>query len=386
MDIEYLKNKFSSLYESSSEIFYFFSPCRINLIGDHTDYNGGHVFPCALGFGTYGAVRKRNDSLMKFASGNFSLRVEADINNLIYNEEHGWANYLKGTAFEFIKAGYEIGGLDLYIEGDIPNSAGLSSSASIELLMGAALDKLYDCGMDRIKMIKLCQRAENQYMGMNCGILDQYAVGMGKPDNGLLLDCLKIEHEYVPLDLKGYKLIIANTNTPRNLTNSEYNTRRTACERSLADLRSGLAINYLCELSESEFELNKWLIKNDTARKRAEHVVFENARTLKAVDKLKAGDLFSFGRLMNESHISLRDLFEVTIPNLDIMVETAWGIQGVLGSRMTGGGFGGCTISLVKEENAEEFIALSEGVYYKRTGLMPSFYIAAIGGGTREIS
>jgi len=385
MDRSNLKSQFIKLYDCEDNISYFFSPCRVNLIGEHTDYNGGYVFPCALSFGTYAAARKRADSLMRFASGNIAKRVEVDINSLKYNESDGWANYMKGVAAGFIESGYEIGGMDIYIEGDIPDSAGLSSSASVELLMGVVLNSLFNCGMDRLEMVKLCQRAENKYVGVNCGIMDQYSIGFGKVDHAILLDCNKIEHEYVPLKLDGYKLIIANTNKSRGLADSEYNTRRTECERALSDLRGRFDINYLCELTEELFEANKGLIKNDVDRKRAAHAIAENARTLSAVEYLKASNLQAFGELMNQSHISLRDLYEVTGPELDSMAESAWSAPGVLGSRMTGAGFGGCTVSLVMEDAVEAFIEHAGREYEKKTGLIPLFYTADVGDGAKQI-
>jgi galactokinase len=385
VEIEYLKNQFIELFGYEDNISYFFSPCRVNLIGEHTDYNGGYVFPCALSFGTYAAARKREDSVMRFASGNIPKQVEADANDMRYIEDDGWANYLKGVAAEFINAGYVIGGMDIFIIGDVPNSAGLSSSASVELLMGVALDSLFNCRMDRVEMVKLCQRAENNYVGVNCGIMDQYAVGMGKADYALLLDCNKIVHEYVPLKLSGYKLVIANTNKRRGLVSSEYNTRRAECERALKDLRVKFDINFLCEMSEESFNANKELIKSDVDRKRAAHVITENARTLLAVEHLKAGDLVAFGTLMNQSHISLRDLYEVTGPELDAMAESAWNAPGVLGSRMTGAGFGGCTVSLVEEAAVNDFISYTEAEYHIKTGITPSFYIADVGDGAKII-
>ena len=385
MEINYLKSQFTKLYGYKNNIKFFFSPCRVNLIGEHTDYNGGYVFPCALSFGTYAAARKRDDSLMRFSSGNSPVYAEASVNDLTYKNEDGWANYLKGVALEFISAGLSIGGMDIYIEGDIPNSAGLSSSASVELLMGVALNSLYNCGMERVTMVKLCQHAENHYMGVNCGIMDQYAVGMGKADYALLLDCNKIEHEYVPLKLGGHRIIIANTNKPRGLADSAYNTRRAECERAVADLRDRFDINYLCELSEQDFNAYKGLIKSDIDRRRAEHVIAENARTLLAVKLLRAGNLAAFGTLMNQSHISLRDLYEVTGFELDTMAEAAWKAPGVLGSRMTGAGFGGCTVSLVDEAAADDFISFTGHEYQKITGLKPLFYTADVGDGTKEI-
>ena len=385
MDINRLENKFAETYGYTDNIRYFFSPCRVNLIGEHTDYNGGYVFPCALSMGTYAAAGKRGDALLRFTSGNIPGQITADVNDLAYREEDGWANYMKGVAVEFIKAGYRIGGMDIFIEGDIPNGAGLSSSASIELLIGVTMDALFECGVERVEMVKMCQHAENRYVGVNCGIMDQYAVGMGKANCALLLDCNKIKHEYVPFQIYGHKLIIANTNKSRGLTGSAYNTRRAECERAVEDLRAKYDIHYLCELSPDGFEAGKWLIKSGADRKRAEHAVYENARTLSAVKYLKAGDLSAFGKLMDQSHVSLRDLYEVTGPELDAMAEAAWNAPGVVGSRMTGAGFGGCTVSLVKEADADEFIRCTGREYQERIGLTPSFYTAEVGDGAKEL-
>ena len=385
MDKNHLKTKFIKTFGYEDGIRYFFAPCRVNLIGEHTDYNGGYVFPCALGYGTYAAARKRGDSMMRFASGNFREQVRTDTGSLEYRKQDGWANYLKGVAVEFIEAGRQLGGMDIYIEGDVPNAAGLSSSASVELLTGVTLDSLFDCGIERVEMVKMCQRAENRYVGVNCGIMDQYAVGMGKANCALLLDCNKITHEYVPFRIEGHKLIIANTNKSRGLANSAYNTRRAECERAVGDLRVKYDIRYLCELSEAEFDADKGLIKNETDRKRAEHAIYENGRTLAAVKYLKAGDLKSFGKLMDQSHVSLRDLYEVTGPELDAMAEAAWQAPGVVGSRMTGAGFGGCTVSLVKEADAGRFVEYTGRAYQERTGLKPSFYEAEVGDGAKAL-
>jgi galactokinase len=384
MEQHLAKSKFIQIY-GPGECSVFFSPGRVNLIGEHLDYNGGYVFPCALSIGNYAAARKREDKLLNFVSGKAALEVTSNIDDLSYKNEDGWANYLKGTAQQFLNAGYAIGGLDLYIGGNLPMSGGLSSSASLELLMGTVLDTLFNCNVPRLDMIKMCQLTENEYMGLNTGIMDQYAVGFGKANSAILLNCQTTAHEYVPLNLEGYRLIIANTNKKRELVNSAYNKRRCECEQALLDLRSKHSINFLCDLSPDAFEADKGLIKDHINQKRAEHVIYENKRVLEAVDALKEGRLEDFGQFMNASHSSLRDLYEVTGPELDALAEEAWRIPGVLGSRMTGAGFGGCTVSVVAQSSTEEFIKHVGEKYYARTGLEADFYIADAGDCAKEI-
>jgi galactokinase len=385
MDIDGLRSKFAEVYGDNYDTRAFFSPGRVNLIGEHTDYNGGYVFPCAVSFGTYAIARRRNDGIMGFASGNFAERVRSSLENLACKPEDGWANYLKGVVYEFVKAGEKIGGFEIFIEGDIPNGAGLSSSASIELLMGVALDSLYSLGMDRVEMVKLCQKAENEFVGLNCGIMDQFASGMGKASNAIFLNCATIGYEYVPLELAEHKLVIANTNKKRGLTESKYNVRRAECELALEQLQKALPVSSLGEVSPQEFEKHRHLITDPLALKRATHIVHEDARVIEAVKLLKSGDLSGFGELMHEAHISMRDDFEATGPELDALAEEAWKVPGVKGSRMTGGGFGGCTVSIVEEGAIERFKAEVGKNYTKRTGLIPDFYIADVGDGAKAL-
>jgi len=375
-----LKEKFESMY-GAGETQCFQSPGRVNLIGEHTDYNGGYVFPCALSFGTNAVVRKRDDHRMRFASTNFPLTVDTSLDTLAYKEEQDWANYLLGVVDQFVKRGHALGGFDLLLSGNIPNGAGLSSSASIELLMCVALNDLFGCGMEMLEMVKLSQKAENEFVGVNCGILDQFAVGMGQKDKAMFLKCDTIEFEYVPVVLGDYKLVIANTNKRRGLTDSKYNERRAECEKAVSEIQKEAAIQCLGDLSIADFERYKHLISDPVVQKRAQHVVYEDARVLEAVQKLKAGDLIRFGQLMNESHVSLRDLYEVTGAELDALVEEAWKAEGVLGSRMTGGGFGGCTVSIVYKDAIEAFIREVGRNYQQRTGLQADFYIADVGQG-----
>jgi galactokinase len=387
MDLENLMRDFSEVFKTDKEIYAFFAPGRVNLIGEHTDYNGGYVFPCALNFGTYALARKREDSKVKMISKNFEELgvIEFDINNLVYREEDNWANYPKGIIKTFKDAGYNIdSGLEILFFGNIPNGAGLSSSASIELATSIALKSLFNLNILMIEMVELSQRSENQFNGVNCGIMDQFACGMGRKDHAILLDTNTLRYEYAPIKLDGISIVIANTNKQRGLADSKYNERRRECENALKALQEKLEIFSLCDLSEEEFEENKHLIKNEIERKRAKHAVYENQRTIKAVRALTEGDIEKFGRLMNESHISLRDDYEVTGIELDTLVEAAWR-NGAIGSRMTGAGFGGCTVSLVRNDEIESFIEKIGEEYERRIGYKADFYIVSIGDGARRI-
>ncbi len=363
----------------------YFAPGRVNLIGEHIDYNGGYVFPCALDFGTYAVARKREDSVVGFATLNFDLRVEIDVNEIEYVKEHNWTNYPKGVMKMFTDKGHILGGFDVLYYGNIPNGSGLSSSASLEVLTAVIVNDLFHCKEDMVEMVKMSQMAENMFNGVNCGIMDQFAVGMGKKDHAILLDCNTLEYDYAPLVLDGYKIVIGNTKKRRGLADSKYNERRSECEYALGCLQKELDIKNLCELDEASFEANKHLIDEELPRNRAEHAVAENERVKKAVQALKSGDIDTFGKLMNASHESLRDLYEVTGVELDTMVEEAWKIDGTVGSRMTGAGFGGCTVSIVKEDCVDRFIEEVGKRYEERTGLKPEFYVANVGNGAGVI-
>ena len=387
MKLEELKEKFSAIFNSKSEKA-FFAPGRVNLIGEHTDYNGGNVFPCAITQGTYALTRKIPDLKLRLYSLNFenSGIIEIDLENLEYNPDHDWANYPKGVFFELVKSGINFdAGLEILYYGNIPNGAGLSSSASIELATCVSAKSNYNIQIDTIDLVKLSQRVENQFIGVNSGIMDQFIIGMGKKDRALLLDCNTLEYKYVPLELSGCSIVISNTNKKRALADSKYNERRGECEKALKDLQTKLDIKSLGELNEEEFEKNKHLISDEICKKRAKHAVYENQRTLKAVELLENGDISGFGKLMNASHESLRDDYEVTGIELDTMVEIAWKQEGVIGSRMTGAGFGGCTVSIVKDENIDEFIKNVGIEYNNKTGLKADFYIASSGMGAHEI-
>jgi galactokinase len=391
MDRQHLINKFHEIFPGAEKegVRLFFSPGRINLIGEHTDYNGGHVFPSAITYGIYGVARRRDDQMIKLYSMNFSEKgvIKFPLNDLDYRKEHTWANYPKGV-IHYIQEEYGVlpGGLDILIYGNIPNGAGLSSSASLEMLIGVLVSEMFSLRIDRIELIKLGKKVENEFMGINSGIMDQFAVGMGKADSGILLDCNTLKYEYAPLALDGYRIVIMNTNKRRELADSKYNERRSECEKALSRLKTVLDIQELGDLSEEEFEANKKLIVDETLIKRARHAVYENQRTLKALQALRKGELKAFGKLMNDSHHSLRDDYEVTGKELDTLVEAAWKQDGTLGARMTGAGFGGCAIAIIASDKVEEFIRKVGREYQQKIGYEADFYVASIGDGTKEIT
>ncbi|MGN0363506.1 MAG: galactokinase [Bilifractor sp.] len=386
--IEELKSTFEEKFGGSGERI-FFAPGRVNLIGEHIDYNGGHVFPCALTLGTYAAVRRREDRRLRFYSVNLAEDgiIEASLDDLTCRKEDGWTNYVKGVIWAYRKAGMDIPqGFDFVCSGTIPPKSGLSSSASLEVLTGEAIMKLYGFDEDQVRNAKLGQIAENQFVGMNCGIMDQFASAMGKKDKAIFLNTATLDYQYVPVPIGDAKLVIVNTNKPHELANSAYNDRRRECETALADLQKVRPqLKALCELKPDEFEEIKDAITDPVCRKRAKHAVYEDARTTEAVDKLNAGDVAAFGKLLNASHVSLRDDFEVSCRELDALAEEAWKIPGVIGARMTGGGFGGCTVNIVKNNAIDTFVDQVGVNYYARTKLVPSFYIVSIGDGPREV-
>ena len=379
---------FRKYYGDTKGAELFFSPGRVNLIGEHTDYNGGHVFPCALTMGTYALVRKRDDNKMNFVSLNFNNAevTTVELPELSYQKKNGWANYLIGVVWAFLGKGYKIDkGFDLAMLGNIPSGAGLSSSASIEVLMGTALKYLYDIDIDMVEIAKIGQTSENQFNGMNCGIMDQFAVAMGKKDNAIFLDTADLSYEYAPVKLKDAKALITNSHVKHSLVDSAYNDRRNESTAALKALQTKLNISGLGDLTEEEFEENQYLITDEVQRKRAKHAVYENQRTIKAVNALKNNDIETFGKLMNASHISLRDDYEVSCPEVDKLVEIAWNIPGVIGSRITGGGFGGCTVSIVKNDAIENFREEVISKYKEATGIDAEIYEAEIGDGAGRI-
>jgi len=343
------------------------------------------MFPCALSFGTYLLARLNNSRQLRFATTNFDHRGEVNLDTPFEKEGKSWFNYPVGVLNELRKSTREVEGLDLLYSGDIPNGAGLSSSASIEMVTAYAMNQLFGFGMDRMELVHLSQKAENIFVGVNCGIMDQFASGMGAAGHALFLNCDTLDYERVPLNLEGMKIVIANTNKRRGLADSKYNERRAQCEAAVEALRSHKNIANLSALSLDEFQTLAHLIEDEVVRGRARHVISENHRTLSAIEALNQGNLVSFGQLMNQSHDSLRDDYEVTGKELDTLVEEARKIEGTLGSRMTGAGFGGCTVSIVKEEAVESFIREVGKAYQERTGLKADFYVAEIGDGSKQI-
>ena len=384
-----LFDMFAELFGDSEGARFYFSPGRVNLIGEHTDYNGGHVFPCALTLGTYGAARKREDNKIHLYSMNLDSFgvVEASLDDLTNKKEYNWANYPLGIVWAFKEKGHTItSGFDMVIWGNIPNGSGLSSSASLEVLTGVILTDLFeikDLSMTDLALIG--QYSENNFNGCNCGIMDQFAVAMGKKDHAIFLDTSDLSYEYAPCVLDGAKIVITISKVKHSLVDSAYNDRRNECAAALKALQSELDIQALGDLTPEEFEAHKSLIKDEIQLQRAKHAVYENQRTIDAVTALKAGDIESFGKLMNQSHISLRDDYDVSCEEIDILVDLAWKIPGVLGSRITGGGFGGCTVSIVKDESIDTFIETIGKTYLEKVGHEAEFYTVDIGDGASRL-
>lgn len=379
-----LLQKFEEVFGTGGEYKAYFAPGRVNLIGEHTDYNGGHVFPCALTIGTYAVARKREDKRLRFYSMNFEELgvIESSVEKLEKKKEDDWANYPKGVIWTLQKKGYRIDrGMDVLYFGNIPNGSGLSSSASLEVLTGFILTDLLGLDISFVDLALYGQYAENNFVGVNCGIMDQFACAMGRKNNAIFLDTADLSYEYAPIDLGDAKIVIMNTNKKRGLGDSKYNERRSECETALADLQKKIAIKALGELTEEEFEKNRTAIQNPVHAKRAKHAVYENQRTIKAVEALKNKDLALFGKLMNASHESLQFDYEVTGIELDTIVGAAWKQEGVIGARMTGAGFGGCAVSIVKEAKVEAFIQKVGKEYLDRIGYEAAFYVVEVGNG-----
>lgn len=384
---EKLLQEFKKVFGREAAAVYF-APGRVNLIGEHTDYNGGHVFPCALTIGTYAAAAKNADNTLRFYSMNFEKLgvITANLTDLKKEEAHDWANYPKGVLKVMLDAGYPVtSGMDILYFGNIPNSSGLSSSASIEVLTGYVARELFGFDVDFVELAKIGQKAENEFIGVNCGIMDQFAIAMGKEGHAIFLDTADLSYEYAPIALKDAKIVIACSNKKRGLGDSKYNERRSECEAALASLKTVLGIHSLGELSEEEFEKNKGVIADPVKQRRAKHAVYENARTIKAVAALKANDIEQFGKLMIASHESLRDDYEVTGIELDTLVEAALAQDGVIGSRMTGAGFGGCTVSIVKTEAVDAFIRNVGEIYKDKIGYAADFYVVDAGCGPHTL-
>ncbi|MDF2869826.1 MAG: galactokinase [Anaerocolumna sp.] len=362
----------------------FFAPGRVNLIGEHTDYNGGHVFPCALTIGTYGAARKNGEKVLRFYSLNFKELgvISVSLEGLTYDKKDDWANYPKGVIKTLQERGFVIDeGMDLLYFGNIPNASGLSSSASVEVLTGFIAKELFGLDISLIDIALVSQYAENNFIGVNCGIMDQFAIAMGKKDNAIFLDTSNLAYEYAPIKLENAKIVIACSNKKRGLGDSKYNERRQECEDALASLQTKLDIRSLGELTEEEFEKHKDIIGDPVRTQRAKHAVYENQRTVKAVKALEVGNITLFGELMNASHVSLRDDYEVTGIELDTLVEASWAQEGVIGARMTGAGFGGCTVSIVENANVDTYIENVGKIYEDKIGYKADFYVVEVGDG-----
>lgn len=380
--------RFAQVFGESGDVGAYFAPGRVNLIGEHTDYNGGHVFPCALTIGTYGAVRKRNDRKLRFYSMNFEHLdvIESSLDDLKPRRNAGWTNYPKGVMWALLEKGYKLPcGVDLMLYGNIPNGSGLSSSASVEILTGYILNDLFDLGISNQDLALLGQFSENQFNGVNCGIMDQFAIAMGKKENAIFLDTADLSFEYAPIKLDNAKIVISCSNKKRGLGDSKYNERRAECEKALAEIQEEMEISTLGDMTEEQFESVKMAVKDEDRRKRAKHAVYENQRTIKAVQALKDNDIELFGKLMNESHVSLRDDYEVTGIELDTLVEEAWKVEGVIGSRMTGAGFGGCTVSIVKDEAVDDFTQQVGAAYKEKIGYGADFYVVEVGSGPAKL-
>lgn len=379
-----LIENFKEIYGAEGDIRAYFAPGRVNLIGEHTDYNGGHVFPCALTLGIYGIARKRDDDKLRFYSVNFEKLgiTESSLGDLKPYKKAGWTNYPKGVMWAFEKSGYILtSGMDILIYGNIPNGSGLSSSAALEVMTGVMLKDMFGFDVSMVEIAKIGQYSENNFNGCNCGIMDQFASAMGKKDNAIFLDTSTLNYEYAPVVLEDAKIVIINSKVKHSLVDSAYNDRRNECETALKELQQVVDIQTLGDLTEEAFEMHKDAIKSEIRQKRAKHAVYENQRAVKAVEALKENDIETFGKLMNQSHISLRDDYEVSCEEIDILVELAWAIEGVIGSRITGGGFGGCTVSIVKNDVVDTFIDAIGRAYEEKAGHKAEFYVVDIGKG-----
>lgn len=384
MDKSELKQKFFEKYGTSDQpLQLFYAPGRVNLIGEHTDYNGGYVFPAALTLGTWMMLRKRDDQDIHLASLDFARTGQlSDLGTTVYDPDEDWINYPKGVLHHLVREGYSFSGYDVLYVGNLPNGAGLSSSASVQVVTGFGFLTAEGHEVDRVQLARIAQRSENEFLGVQCGIMDQFTSSMGKRNHALLLQCDTLDYKHIPFEAQGYKLIIGNTKKRRGLVDSEYNIRRKQCEQAVHELRSAIpGLQQLGELTLEQYNHAESVITDGVVRKRARHVVEEIDRVLQSVEALNGQQLERFGELMNASHDSLRDLYEVTCEELNVMVEEARQVQGTLGSRMTGAGFGGCTVSLVEEKAVQSFIENVGRNYEQRTGLKPEFYVADIGDG-----
>ncbi len=386
MNIDNLRDQFLSIYGiKNGESFVFFAPGRVNLIGEHTDYNGGYVFPCTLSFGTYLVIRKNDESLIRLNTTNFSYKAEIALDKLAAKHGREWVNYPLGVIDQFVKRGIAMQGFDFLFSGDIPNGAGLSSSASIEIVTAIALDYLLETRLPKVELVKIGRAAENEFVGMNCGIMDQFAIGMGKEDSAIVLNCRSLEYQHIPLELGDYSIVIANTNKRRELADSKYNERVRECASALESLRRVKPLVDLSAMNLEEFDQYSHFIGDETIRRRARHVITENFRVIAAVEALVSDDLETFGQLMNQSHASLKVDYDVTGFELDTIVFEAWEMDCVLGARMTGAGFGGCSVNIVMSDCIDDFIKRVGTNYTQKTGLVADFYIAEVGKGAGRI-
>lgn len=381
--------RFKELFGDHGEIGVYFAPGRVNMIGEHTDYNGGHVFPCALTIGTYGVARKREDDKLRFYSMNFENLgiIESSVVDLKPEKEADWTNYPKGVMWAFGEKGMKVTqGMDLLLFGNIPNGSGLSSSASVEVLTGYILKDMFGFDVTNQDLALIGQYSENKFNGVNCGIMDQFAIAMGKAGHAIFLDTASLEYDYAPIKLENAKIVISCSNKKRGLGDSKYNERRSECETALEEIQTVCGISTLGDLTEEQFEQCKSAIKDEVRKMRAKHAVYENQRTIKAVEALKNNDVKLFGELMNASHVSLRDDYEVTGIELDTLVEEAWKVKGVIGSRMTGAGFGGCTVSIVENDSVDTFIEEVGKAYKDKIGYNADFYVVEIGDGPKKLN
>lgn len=386
--VEKLIKTFYETFGEGGEVRTYFAPGRVNLIGEHTDYNGGHVFPCALTLGTYGIVRDREDRMLRLYSVNIDSVgiVEVSLDEIAATKETSWTNYPKGVVWAFEKRGFKMAhGMDILIYGDIPNGSGLSSSASLEVLTGVILKDTFGFDVSMVDIALIGQDAENNFNGCNCGIMDQFASAMGKKDNAIFLDTNTLNYTYAPVKLPDAKIVITNSKVKHSLVNSAYNDRRNECETALKELQAVVDIKTLGDLTEEQFEEHKGAVKDEVRRKRAKHAVYENQRAINAVEALKANDIEKFGKLMNASHESLRYDYEVSCEEIDVLVDLAQAMPGVIGSRITGGGFGGCTVSIVKNDAVDAFVEEIGKAYLEKVGHEAEFYVVDIGDGAGKL-
>lgn len=386
--VEKLIKTFYETFGEGGEVRTYFAPGRVNLIGEHTDYNGGHVFPCALTLGTYGIVRDREDRMLRLYSVNIDSVgiVEVSLDEIAATKEASWTNYPKGVVWAFEKRGFKMThGMDILIYGDIPNGSGLSSSASLEVLTGVILKDTFGFDVSMVDIALIGQDAENNFNGCNCGIMDQFASAMGKKDNAIFLDTNTLNYTYAPVKLPDAKIVITNSKVKHSLVNSAYNDRRNECETALKELQAVVDIKTLGDLTEEQFEEHKGAVKDEVRRKRAKHAVYENQRAINAVEALKANDIEKFGKLMNASHESLRYDYEVSCEEIDVLVDLAQAMPGVIGSRITGGGFGGCTVSIVKNDAVDAFVEEIGKAYLEKVGHEAEFYVVDIGDGAGKL-